>query len=591
MGGYGLKALVVITGIISAVVWSAPSLVTIGLFLLIIPGLILAIMPTLFVYLLAALLIRSVLPLQGWPATAAALAIAVALGFILPQPLRLFHKARYEIATKPEIVPEKPVRLMGEVLVIDLKPSYYGSTRGPACDALCAALLATPGVTGVTIRNQTADADDPRQAHYRLDPAKAGSGGAGPSKPEEIIAHLPELREPHKKGEPLTARSDWHQALQQAVISDWTIRLATATGLSESREAPQPDFTITITASDRERWKPNVDRLEVARTGQKPLLRRSLVRQRQVAAPFHFGFEGGIENARFGIGYSLLKSAPLYPELDPLLELLSHTSLAQAIPDVAQSGALRAAVVAALDDPAASAARLGLSRGWMDSLPYRPAPEDLAMVNRIIADQRVTGIESQVRRFYPKSATPELRAPLVARILNPATTPDERSSYGFLLSKLPAGTFAVPTPDEARIFADPVLRRQAAPLIERLADQGQPGLVQLMQILEAEIASDTQWAIQSPVIRAVRRGLARLGPAAAGALPRIEELFARQRNPLANLYQEGDEWRVTMARMGKPVDDLPFSSRDNPEMLERDKAEIRKRLAQFDPAWESGYSY
>ena len=66
---------------------------------------------------------------------------------------------------------------------------------------------------------------------------------------------------------------------------------------------------------------------------------------------------------------------------------------------------------------------------------------------------------------------------------------------------------------------------------------------------------------------------------------------ARQRNPLANLYQEGDEWRVTMARMGKPVDDLPFSSRDNPEMLERDKAEIRKRLAQFDPAWESGYSY
>lgn len=591
MGGYGLKTLVVITGIISAVVWSVPSLVTIGLFLLIIPGLILGIMPTLFLYLLAALLIRSALPLKGWQATAAALAIAVALGFILPQPLRLFQKAQYDIAMKPEIVPDKPVRLMGEVLVIDQKPSYYGSSRGQTCDALCAALLVTPGITGVTIRTEAADADAPRQAHFRLDPAKAGSGDPGPSKPEEIVAHLPELREPHKQGEPLTARSDLHQALQQAVISDWTIRLATRTGLSVGQTAPKPDFTITITAYDRERWKPNIDRIEVARTGQKPLLRRSLVRQRQLAAPFHFGFEGSIENASFGIGYSTLTNGPVYPELDPLLELLRHTSLADAIPDVAQSEALRAAVVAALDDPAASAARLSLSKGWMDSLDYRPAPEDLALVNRIIADQRVTGIEKQVRRFYPKAATPELRTSLVARIVSLATTADERSSYAFLLAKLPEGTFAVPTSDEARIFANPVLRREAAPLIERLADQGQPGLVQLMQILETEIASDTQWAIQRPVIRAVRRGLARLGPAAASALPRIEELFARPRNPLANLSQEAEEWRVAMARMGKPVDDLPFYSMDNPELLERDKAQIRKRLANFDPAWESGYSY
>ena len=135
------------------------------------------------------------------------------------------------------------------------------------------------------------------------------------------------------------------------------------------------------------------------------------------------------------------------------------------------------------------------------------------------------------------------------------------------------------------------MRRQAAPLIERLADQGQPGLTQLMLILESEIAADRQWADQSPVIRAVRRGLARLGLAAASALPRIEELFARPRNPLANLSQEGDEWRIAMARMGKPVDDLPFNSRQNPELLERDKNQIRKRLATFDPAWESGYSY
>ncbi|WP_309622643.1 hypothetical protein [Novosphingobium sp.] len=590
MGGYGLKTLVLITGIISAVVWMAPSLVTIGLFLLVVPGLILMIMPTVFVYLLATLLIRAVLPLQSWPATAAALAIVVALGFILPQPLRLIHKAQYDSAMQPEIVPGDPVRLAGEVLVINKKPSHDGALGGPACDALCAALLASPGVTGVTIRNEAADADDPRQKHFRLDPGKAG-GSAGPNKPEDIVGHLPELREPHKKGEPLPARSDRQQALRQAVISDWTIRLATSAGLSETQTAPAADFTITITANNRAHWNPNVDRLEVARTGQPPLLRRSLVRQRALAAPFHFGFEGMIENAHFVIGYSMLTSAPIYPDFDPLLELLRHTSLAQAIPDVAQSGALRSAVIAALDKPSASQAQLNLAKGWMDSLEYKPAPEDLALVHRVIADQRITGIRTQVNRFYQKAIPPELRAPLVARILNPASDPQERSAYGKLLSKLPEGTFAQPTGDEARILADPVLRRQAAPFIERLADQSQPGLAMLMQILENEIASGTQWAIQRPVIRAVRRGLARLGPGAASALPRIEELFARPRNPLANLSQEADEWRFTMARMGKPVDALPFTSGQKPESLERDKAQIRKRLADFDPAWESGYSY
>lgn len=591
MGGIGLKSLVLITGIISAVVWMVPSLVTIGLFLLVIPGLILMIMPTLFVYLLAALVIRAVLPLQGWPATATALVIAVVLGLILPQPLRLIHKAQYDSAMQPEIVPGEPVRLAGEVLVITRKPSHYGALGDPGCEALCAALLTSPGVTGVTIRNEAADAGDPRQNHFRLDPGKAGGGGEGPNKPEDIIGHLPELREPHKTGEPLTARSDRQQALQQAVKSDWTIRLATSAGLSESKTAPAPDFTITITANNRARWKPNVDRLEVARTGQAPLLRRSLVRQRQLAAPVQFGFEGAIENARFGIGYSMLASAPVYPDFDPLLELLRHTSLAQAIPDVAQSGALRVAMLAALADPAASQAQLNLAKGWMDSLAYKPAPEDLALVNRIIADQRITGIRAQVNRFYQKSIPPELRGPLVARILNPASDPEELGAYARLLSKLPDGTYAQPTADEARILADPALRRQAAPFIERLADQGQPGLVQLMQILEAEIASDTQWAIQRPVIRAVRRGLARLGPAAASALPRIEELFARPRNPLANLSQEADEWRFTMARMGKPIDALPFPPGRKPESLERDQDRIRKRLADFDPAWESGYSY
>jgi hypothetical protein len=588
--GIGLKALVLITGVISAVVWMMPSLVTIGLFMLVIPGLILAIMPTVFVYLLAALVIRAVLPIDGTPGLVVSLILAGALGLILPQPTRLSQRAQFNNALRPEIVPAQPIRLAGEVLVINNRPSFYGRDD-PICGELCAALLTTPGVSGVTIRNEAADADHPRQKHFQLDPAKAGSGSEGPNKPEAIVAHLPELREPPKQGEPITARSDRHRALEQAIISDWTIRLATLAGLNVTQTAPAPDFIITIATSKRERWKPNVERLEVAQPGGDPLLRRSLVSQRILAVPFSFSFEGGIENARFGIGSAMLKTAPLYPDFDAVLELLSHTSMAEAIPDLAQSGALRAKVVTALDNPAASQLELNLAKGWIDSLSYNPADEDKALVNRVIADQRITGIGSQMNRIYPKSVPPDLRTALVARILNPASDPGERQRYGWLLSKLPEGSFATLAPDEARILADPVLRRQAAPLIERLADQGRPALPGLMQILESEIASDQQWAVQRPVIRAVRRGLARLGPAAASALPRIEELFARRRNPLANLHNEAVEWRVAMARMGKPVDQLPFPSDSKPEVLARDKANIQKRLDTYDPTWESGYSY
>lgn len=591
MGGHGLKTLVLISGAISALVWLAPSLVTIGFFMLIIPGMILAIMPTVFVYLLAALLIRMILPFSGPPATLAALAIAVAIGFILPEPWRLMQTAQYRSAMKPDVLPAEPIRLAGEVLVVRQRDAR-SSVADVRCEALCAALLATPGVTGVTWRETWLGRDDIRQRHFRLDPAAAGKAdGKGPLRPEDIVMHLPEINAPHQKGEKLTARSERRQEIEQAVKSDWTIRLATQAAIVEAPEGPAPAWTISIIDDVGGGWKPRTSRVELAAGQGDPVLRSSLVSQKLLARPFHFGFEGGIDNARFVVAHTRLANAPAYPDFAAQQVLLRHTSLIDAIPDAGQSAALRAAVVAAIDDPAASSARLDLARGWMDSLPYQPAPDDRALAHRVIAEQRITGIDKQVRRFYAKSAPAELRDSLAARIVNPASSEQERRTYGFLLSKLPPGAFAELRPNEARILTDPALRRQAAPFIERLADQGQPGLIQLMRILEDEIASDAQWAVQRPVIRAVRRGLARMGPAAASALPRIRELFGRTRNPLANLWQEGTEWRVAMARMGQPIDDLFWLPDRKPESLERDKAQIRKRLANFDPAWESGYSY
>lgn len=590
MSGIGLKTLVLITGAISAVVWLMPGLVTLGFFLFIIPGLILMIMPTVFLYLLAALAIRSILPFGGMGGTALALAIALAIGWLVPQPFRIKERAQYNQALLPEVLPQQPLALEGEVLVVVRKqdPRTVGK---PTCDKLCAALLATPGVTGVTLRHESSDGEKWAQARFRLDPALAGqSAGLVPSKPEDIVNHLPRDERKREPG-PWKAENDPINRLRKAVISDWALRLSARAGLVEEAEGPAPSLTITVAERIGGGKYPLISRIEVADASGTVALRRSHVTQRLMEMPFHFGFTGSIENARFEVAHTQLSTGPSYPEFDPLRELLVHTALRSALPDPELSTELRAEVVSALDDPAATPARLALARGWMDSLDYTPAEPDLALVNRIIADQRITGIRKQVGRFYSKKVPIELREALVQRIVNPASGDDERRAYAQLLSKLPEGSFARLSRMEYDILADPVMRRAAAPLIERLGDQGEAGRKALMQILEAEIATRAQWAVQQPVIRAVRRGLARLGPAAAPSLPRIEQLFALGNNPLANAAQEADEWRICMARMSKPINDLPFPRNYKPEMIEREKAQIRKRLEEFDPAWESGYSY
>jgi hypothetical protein len=61
------------------------------------------------------------------------------------------------------------------------------------------------------------------------------------------------------------------------------------------------------------------------------------------------------------------------------------------------------------------------------------------------------------------------------------------------------------------------------------------------------------------VLAAVRRAFIRLGPDAASALPAVIELFDQPDTPLAQLSKDGDFWRVAMVRMGRAIEDVPFS--------------------------------
>ena len=179
------------------------------------------------------------------------------------------------------------------------------------------------------------------------------------------------------------------------------------------------------------------------------------------------------------------------------------------------------------------------------------------MLGKLIADARVIDLprlyESAVR-----SVRAEHRGAIVARLLNPATLPELRNRLSDLVEFMPPGTFAVPTPEELALLRDQPLRLNTPGLVERLADQGKAGVPELVRILQEDVRVEP-WNKREAILRAVRRAFIRLGPDAASALPAVIALFDQPHTPLAEVSKEGDLWRVAMVRMGRPIEDVPFS--------------------------------
>ena len=155
---------------------------------------------------------------------------------------------------------------------------------------------------------------------------------------------------------------------------------------------------------------------------------------------------------------------------------------------------------------------------------------------------------------------------------------------------MPVGTFASPTPDEQRIWADQDLYQDTAPFLERLADTGPVGL-QRMTVLIQEFARIDSWPKRRPLIRAVRRGFARMGPASAPALPVVLPLFAERGSPLMNEWRERQLWQMTLVRMGLPVDRMPFPDSFSPDEIAKSRRETLDEVARYDPDYRDVYSY
>jgi hypothetical protein len=123
------------------------------------------------------------------------------------------------------------------------------------------------------------------------------------------------------------------------------------------------------------------------------------------------------------------------------------------------------------------------------------------------------------------------------------------------------------------LLRDQPLRLNTPGLVERLADQGQAGVPELVRILQEDVRVEP-WNKRQAILRAVRRAFIRLGPDAASALPAVIELFDRPQSALTEMSNDGDFWRVAMVRMGRPIEDVPFPPRFNVEQTARERSRI-----------------
>jgi hypothetical protein len=556
-----------VSGLLTLLAVLMPQSVLYGLLLLIVPGLILWCAPTVFFYTATFAIVRRVTPVTYPRAhNLIAAAITLGLGVLTTLPMALPGWLAYRLATPADVVPQDRVAIRGDVLVsTDLTPTEGKDLnwRVP-CHALCAVLLETPGVTSVTLTGTDKRGDAVKPISYRLVPkGDAGPNGVAPTKPEQILLHLPDPVKLDRRGPEYVIAA--RKARENAIISRWALRLAGDVALSIVPSPRQHDLTIKITnAIGHDAHGVSVKQVDVRDRDGRVLLRQAYATTDVVLVPLALQPYDLLGHPTWGLARTTLHTGDEFTRIDSINVLFDRTTLARP-PEPGDDaagerldgvGGLRDRLAAAVTQPGAPA-DLSLAAPWLATLDWRTVTDDdVALAGKLIADARVTDLRPLLKKIG-KRVRPELRGAIVARLLDPATPPKLRHDLDHLVRWMPRGTFAVPTPDELALLRNRSLRVKAPYLVEHsLADQGQAGVAELVRILQEDV--NEPWYRRQYIVAALCRTLIRLGPDAAGALPAVIELFDVPHTALANDWTLVNRWRVAMVRMGRPIEQVPF---------------------------------
>ncbi|HEY8592617.1 MAG TPA: hypothetical protein VIL42_07105 [Sphingomicrobium sp.] len=605
-----------VSGGLAGLALAIPSLVVMGLFLLILPGLILGLAPTAFMWGLGfALPWYAVRPVLGdYLAIVPAALIAAAIFWFIPQAGIAESKARLSASLQPELIPAQPIRLAGHILLSSSGMATEKGARGApydqaeiarrpyVCDAVCAALLATPGVESVTVNSDQRPGDGGAQmsAHartFRLVPKSECSGpSVRPTNPDQLGL---------TQGAGGASRARIRRLLSRPLQAEWDVRLSTKECIVAEAPRTQHDFVIRKhsyrnfeSESPREsRWSlgalpVSVDMLEIAQADGRILLRKMLARTSMLQAPLNIGTAGDLQSFHFKWSRKDLSNGKRYESFNANQLLADHSTLRTEVDFATVMQDSRDRLAHALADPAlpASDPAFQLAGPWMNSLDGQEVSDaDRALVATLIRDPRVTkfdGLHYAIKAMGESAA--ELRAPMIERIASTDLTASDRPrDIGRVIASLPPGTFASLTDPEKAILADPARRVLAAGLISRQADRGPAAVPLLLDILKYHLREIARERAESagasdnmiPVDR-VRMALCLMGPEAASALPAIERLAAE--GLVDQRFADSREWQLMLARLGKPVTSIP-----KPGNLSGTEANfhrnLQERLDRFKP--------
>lgn len=564
----------ILTGVTAAVSLCCPMLVVLGFFALIVPGLILVTAPTVFVYLATTLGIQRMLPTKiGWSAFPIAIVLALGLGWLVMQPSRWSAISEFHAEVLPDVLPGKPIVLSGNVYVENGELH-----RSPECDYLCTMLLDLPGVESVTIERtgQTGRKQDPSVAAFALVRTSADAEpGVFPSNPGQWIRKHPGFMQ-QVKGSEL-------QRKEKSLEADWALRLAGVERIIEVKptRVDNADWIVRL-VSTHNKDSPRIERVEIARGSNDVRFRRSEVRHFVPGHLFFFGFDvqsgaGTISSASFGLGGSDWNSSDQSINLEPTFWEALEVPLLAELDDTRER--LRQEVQRAIDDPNASPARLELARRWLSLFFFDATRDDHKLIARVVGDPRVKDIASPIENVFSKGKTPiELSTAYARRIAFDDATEKERSLLAKNLSLMPPGTFAKPDPAYLAIWTRPELYEQAGLFLSRVSDLNAGRAMPILSDALDHVATKKTWIQRREMVEGIRNAYASLGPAAKQDAAKISTLILQRPSPITSGFNDVQAWRLTLARMGVSLDDLPFFPNSSQQQITRTKTQIRDRL-------------
>lgn len=573
-----LKTYLIITGLGAFVALAVPSLVVIGMFL-IIPGLVLGVMPTAFLYGVVFALVRLLLGnlVSGVPLNILSGVATLALFWAIPQPGLASARAWLASLKEPDILASAPIALKGDILVT--RPFEGG------CDALCAALLKTQGVTSVRIRARDG------ASTFRIAPNTAAGTRA------KAIGYGLLEKTKYVASDPLAG--------QRGLEAEWNLMLSEGKALLVGDDRPTPDFSISIEdgpavegrnqrASLDWSLKPSTPQrkaLTVTDAGGRVLLRQSILSLFLPSAPLTIGGSGGIENFRFGWQRRRVGDGKMWAEVPVETLLLAHTNISRGVDMEAANAKTREKLSRALDDPLKPTGdpAFSLANQWMDSFRAKDGPlgdSDRKLLARIFEDPRVQdpdGAWAIIARVDDDAT--DLRRSAARRYL---AASDKKKARGWVnvLAGLPTGRFATQLAEEREILADPATSHFATGLIKRQGDRGVDAVPDLLRLLREYSLHDPGkygFSDLTEGVNAARSGFRQIGPDASFARSEIEQLLASPGLDYRYKQLGRQEWDILLVVLGRPVETLT-----KPQNLSGTDARYRERILQraskpYDP--------